>query len=151
MRTNLCLKPKEAMKRIKISNNTINSSNNHSRIIRSFSRILRTNTIKTFKGLKNTSQACNFFSNHFMRTCRNRKLSTWKRLKLSRPSKKNYGTTPIGSILKSEKSKTCLLGRSKRSEKNQNNQTLMSSQKSNAEKNMEQAVERQARELAEMK
>ncbi|MED6210947.1 hypothetical protein PIB30_068949 [Stylosanthes scabra] len=35
--------------------------------------------------------------------------------------------------------------------KNQVNQTLMSSQKANAEKNLEQAVERQARELAEMK
>ncbi|MED6196745.1 hypothetical protein PIB30_050290 [Stylosanthes scabra] len=120
MRTNLCLKPEEAMKRIKISSITITSSNHHSSNIQSFSRILRTNTIKTFKGLKNTSQACNFCSNHFMRTCRNRKLNTWNRLKLSRPSKKNYGTTPIGSILKSEKSKTSLLGRFKRLEKQAN-------------------------------
>ncbi|MED6198512.1 hypothetical protein PIB30_067016 [Stylosanthes scabra] len=35
--------------------------------------------------------------------------------------------------------------------KNQINQTLKSTQKSNAEKNLEQVVERQARELAEMK
>ncbi|MED6177585.1 hypothetical protein PIB30_099579, partial [Stylosanthes scabra] len=35
--------------------------------------------------------------------------------------------------------------------KNQINQTLMNSQKANAEKNLKQAVERQARELAEMK
>ncbi|MED6125647.1 hypothetical protein PIB30_070620, partial [Stylosanthes scabra] len=153
MRTNLCLKPKEAMKTIKISSNTINSSNHHSSIIRSFSIILRTNTIKTFKGLKNTSQACNFCSNHFTRTCRNRKLSTWKRLKLSRPSKKNYGTTPIGFILKSEKSKTqdMLAREIQEIRKNQINQTLMSSQKADVEKNLEQAVERQARELAEMK
>ncbi|MED6162889.1 hypothetical protein PIB30_074722, partial [Stylosanthes scabra] len=125
MRTNLCLKPKKAIKRIIISSNTINSSNHHSSIIRSFSRILRTST---------KSQA------EFMEEV--------KAIKAKKEELWN-NTNRFHSQIRKEQN---MLAREiQEIGKTQINQTLISSQKYNAEKNLEQAVERQARELAEMK
>ncbi|MED6199676.1 hypothetical protein PIB30_078154 [Stylosanthes scabra] len=70
--------------------------------------------MKTSKALKSTSLACSFSSRASMKTCRNLKPTTWKRLSKSRKNKKRFGATTIGSNLNLDKSKKGLLVRFKR-------------------------------------
>ncbi|MED6141774.1 hypothetical protein PIB30_106852 [Stylosanthes scabra] len=75
----LCLKREEAMMKKRSSSNTMISSSHHSNLSQIFSHVMRANTMKTSKALKNTSLACNFCSKASMKTCRNHKPITWKR------------------------------------------------------------------------
>ncbi|MED6115054.1 hypothetical protein PIB30_086469 [Stylosanthes scabra] len=73
-------------------------------------------------------QACNFYSNHFMRTYRNHKSSIWKR-----------------------KEQDMLAREIQEIRKGQINQTLVNNQRAEAEKYLQLAVERQARDISEMR
>ncbi|MED6152449.1 hypothetical protein PIB30_092220 [Stylosanthes scabra] len=79
--------------------------------------------MKTSKALKSTSLACNFCNKASMKTCRNRKPTTWKRL-----------AREIQEVRKT-----------------QINQTLVNNKRLETEKNLQQAVERQGRDIAEMR
>ncbi|MED6176011.1 hypothetical protein PIB30_083830 [Stylosanthes scabra] len=95
---------------------------------RIFSHLMRANTMKTSKAYKSTSQACNFCNITSMKTCRNHKPITWKR-----------------------KGQEMLAREIQEVRKSQINQTLVNNKRLETEKNLQQAVERQGRDIAEMR
>ncbi|MED6188424.1 hypothetical protein PIB30_085806 [Stylosanthes scabra] len=116
------------MKNKKSSSSTRISSSHHSNLTKSFSHTMRANTTKTSKELKSTSQACYFCSKASMRTCRNHKPNTWKR------KKQEMLAREIQEV-----------------RKGQINQTLVNNQRAETEKSLQQAVEKQARDISEMR
>ncbi|MED6163449.1 hypothetical protein PIB30_080016 [Stylosanthes scabra] len=116
------------MKKKKSSSSTRISSSYHSNLSQIFSHVMRANTMKTSKELKSTSQACNFCSKASMRTCKNHKPIPWKR-----------------------KEQEMLAREIQEVQKSQINQTLVNNKRAETEKNLQQVVERQGRDIAEMR
>ncbi|MED6224699.1 hypothetical protein PIB30_086549 [Stylosanthes scabra] len=129
MKMNQYLKREEVMKKKKKSSSSTRiSSSHHNNLSQIFSHVMRANTMKTSKELKNTSQACNFCSKASMRTCKNHKPISWKR------QEQEMLAREIQEVRKS-----------------QINQTLVKNKRAETEKNLQQAVERQGRDIAEMR
>ncbi|MED6214155.1 hypothetical protein PIB30_100180 [Stylosanthes scabra] len=137
MKMNQCLKREEVMKKKKSSSSTRISSSHHNNLYQIFNHVMRANTMKTSNGLKSTSQACNFCSKASMRTCRNHKPITLleaKQIKAKQEQMWNNTNTFQSQIRKEQE----MLAREIQ-------------ERAKTEKNLQQAVERQGRDIAEMR
>ncbi|MED6151594.1 hypothetical protein PIB30_083932 [Stylosanthes scabra] len=126
------------MKKKTSSSNTIISSSPHSNLSWIFSHTMRANTMKTSKALKSTSQ-------HKLQADY---MEEVKQIKDKQEEMWN-NTNGFQSQFRQEQER--LARETQEVRKSQINQTLVNNKRLETEKNLQQAVERQGREIAEMR